>query len=219
MTREEILRRAKPILFNTEMVRAILDGKKTVTRRVIKNGNRTPANVGRDKFYTYVDALNGKPFCGAGFYKDSDIFYVDGVVHTDAEYFKMPYKAGDILYVRETFNADWCDHTIYKADGGSAKEAGYSAEPKWRPSIHMPKEAARVFLRVTDVRAERLNEITEEQAKAEGAKAYRQNNCNGTSARIAFAEIWDKTVSEKQYEFLSNPWVWAYEFERLEGAK
>ena len=77
----------------------------------------------------------------------------------------------------------------------------------------MPREAARIFLRVTNVRVERLQEITEDEAIKEGAKAYGQNNCSGTSARIAFAEIWDRTTTE--YEWRTNPWVWVYEFERV----
>jgi hypothetical protein len=216
----------KPILFNSEMVKAILDGRKTVTRRVIKNGNRTPIGIGRDKFYIFVNTLNGKPFCGAGFYKDSDIFVTDGAHHTDAEYFKMPYKVGDILYVRETWwKGDLLDSneniiesgiTLYKADEPNIPSYGneeYSLY-KWRPSIHMPKESARIFLRVTDVRVERLQDITEEQAVSEGVKAYGQNNCSGTSARIAFAELWNSTTNKKEFEWLSNPWVWVIEFER-----
>lgn len=206
MTKQEILKNAKPILFNGEMVRAILDGRKTVTRRVL----------GEKQWLDKKWGLDREPYA-----KGNKWFYDEQtkVDESQTHELKSRHQSGDFLYVRETFNSDWCDHTIYKADGGSAKEAGYSAEPKWHPSIHMPKEAARIFLRVTGVKVERLQDITEEQAKAEGAKAYGRNNCSGTSARIAFAEIWDKTVSEKQYEFFSNPWVWAYEFERLEGAK
>lgn len=86
----------------------------------------------------------------------------------------------------------------------------------WRPSIRMPKEAARIFLQVTDVRVERLQDITEEQAEKEGATAYGPPNCSGTSSRIAFAEIWDRTVKRKEYEWPSDPWVWMIEFERVE---
>jgi hypothetical protein len=82
---------------------------------------------------------------------------------------------------------------------------------KWRPSIYMPREAARIFLRVTNVRVERVQEITEEDAVKEGAKAYGPNNCSGTSARIAFAELWDGVYNN----WRENPWVWVYEFERV----
>jgi hypothetical protein len=84
---------------------------------------------------------------------------------------------------------------------------------KWKPSIHMPREAARIFLKVTNVRVERLQDISEDEAIKEGAKAYGPNNCSGTSARIAFAEIWDKTTTE--HEWRTNPWVWVIEFEKI----
>src|SRR5574344_2023832 len=96
------------------------------------------------------------------------------------------YHPGDILYVRETWNSDWCDHAIYRADGGSAKSAGYTKEPKWRPSIHMPKEAARIFLRVTGVRVERLMDITESGAMAEGFSKIE----GFQPATKAFFDVW-----------------------------
>ena len=190
----------KPILFNTAMVQATLDGRKTVTRRVIK-----PQPLRQD----------GGPYL---------------IVP------KKPYQVGDILYVRET----WGDYEgktnyyIYKADYPDGAKT-YKFEkvdefgeeiicdlPKWRPSIHMPKEAARIFLRVTGARAERLQDITEEEAIKEGLKAYGQNNCSGTSARIAFAELWDSTLPPNKNKFKcpenewrSNPWVWVIEFERI----
>ena len=113
----------KPILFNTQMVRAVLDGRKTVTRRAVKP--QPPA--------TSVIRKRGSAW-NWSFWADCDMGHL----------MQPPYQPGDILWVRETWNGDWCDHYIYKADGGSAKAAGYAAEPKWRPSIHMPKEAARL---------------------------------------------------------------------------
>lgn len=109
----------RPILFNGEMVRAILEGRKTVTRRVIKGAD--------ESMYAGM--------CGLG----PGLFDRNTGLRVKEPY----YRLGDILYVRETWNGDWCDHYIYRADGGSAKTAGYSQEPKWKPSIHMPKEAAR----------------------------------------------------------------------------
>lgn len=218
----------KPILFNTEMVRAILDGRKTVTRRVVKHGGKLPLAYGRDKFYKLVEELNGKPFYGAGFYKDSDIFEIDGVQHTDAIYFKSPYQPGDILYVRETFCTYCADHVIdgvryaYKADATPEserirKEYCY----KYRPSIHMPREAARIFLRVTDVRVERLQDITEEQAIAEGVRI----GLGGEpffSCKDAFVRLWDSTLPKNPNKFkcpenswITNPFVWVIEFEKI----
>lgn len=146
----------KPILFNTDMVKAILAGKKTVTRRVIKN---VPEN-----------AYPGHCVMGAGLFDNE----------THQRVVAAPYKPGDVLYVREM----WCDPSdtgwpiIYKADlpmhwDAEETEHGEAVDLrvedfKWRPSIHMPKEAARIFLRVTAVRAERLQSITPEQAIREG---------------------------------------------------
>ena len=216
MTRQEILAVAKPILFNTDMVRAILEGRKTVTRRAVKNGSRTPAGIGRDKFYTYVDALNGKPFNGAGFYKDSDIFCVDGVRYTDAEYFKTPFIPGDLLYVRETWQKQFGIYW-YKA----TPTCGNATPPKkWRPSIHMPKEAARIFLRVTDVKAERLQEMRAQDAWNEGARCSCMSpvpDCAGN--KDAFIRIWNSTTKPADLELYgwnANPWVWVYGFEKVE---
>lgn len=163
-------------------------------------------------------------------------------------YFKSfaPYEKGNILYVRET----WCqikdipqwkrysrpypditsEEYVYKADNVSSSERGVlPPHIKWHPSIHMPKEAARIWLKVTDVRVERLQDITEEQAKAEGAV----DNCgfihspdneysNIHTAREHFQDIWDSTVDKKQldtYGWAANPWVWVIEFKRCEKPK
>jgi len=147
----------KPILFNTDMVKAILDGKKTVTRRLVKP--QLPDNT--------IEIREIDPL-GYLFFQTSDS-YLGGYRNR-----KAPYKSGDILYVRET----WCygaetieclldknikdDSYYYRADGN------ISELTKWHPSIHMPKEAARIFLKVTNVRVERLQDITEEQAIKEG---------------------------------------------------
>lgn len=170
----------KGILFNTDMVRAILDGRKTVTRRVIKY-----------------------PHCG---YFENDP--PRGLIPS--------YKPGDILYVRETWAVLRNDHI---------KEYAYKSDekwlvPKWRPSIHMPKEAARIWLKVTDVRVERLKDITDDGAKEEGANygvgvAEKMRE----SAIDRFAKIWDSTIKKKDlplYRWGANPWVWVIEFGRCE---
>jgi hypothetical protein len=179
----------KPILFNTEMVKAILDGRKTVTRRKIDRDIINHCDIETDG--TLLSYQNN---CG-DFINPVDL---------------CRYKTGDILYVRET----WCkngDTYLYKAGNPHLQN---NIHIKWKPSIHMPKEAARIFLSVKDVRVERLQDITEEEAEKEGAKAYGSNNCSGTSARIAFAEIWDGTT-KPEYEWRNNPWVWVIEFERI----
>ena len=143
----------KPILFNSDMVRAILDGRKTVTRRVVKP----------------QPTKNNKPFISdtLGF---KTLWYGD-------DYYKFPYQMGDILYVRETWAklSDWIDVDpdvgvfdgyIYKADWDN--NAKKTERPKWTPSIHMPKEAARIFLRVTNVSVAKLQDITQDEAIKEG---------------------------------------------------
>lgn len=207
----------KPILFNTEMVRAILDGRKTCTRRVIKlpeNMDGIPVGKSRD---------SNNPL---GF------MYPGGIK-------RPPYQPGDILYVRETWhkytkrvgNGEGCHLTEfygYKASIANSEDAN---EP-WKPSIHMPKEAARIWLKVTDVRVERLWEITEDGAKAEGAKqcyehvdrlenkpvTYLAEDGHGYYV-LGFKNIWNSTIKKPdldQYGWDASPWVWVIEFERCE---
>lgn len=181
----------RPILFNGEMVRAILEGRKTVTRRIIK----------QDKINAVVNSPVRKENP-----KIPDSNFINCLV--DA-----PYQRGDILYVRETWNGDWCDHYIYRADGGSAKTAGYNQEPKWRPSIHMPKKAARIWLKVKDVRAERLQDIGIDGCEKEGVW------CGNNGDIFAFMKLWDSTIKKPDidcYGWNANPWVWVIEFERCE---
>lgn len=190
----------KPILFNTEMVRAILDGRKTVTRRVVMpQPEGRPIRMTENSCYPGCYAIEGTP-----------------------RVIRPPYQPVDILYVRETWNGDWCDHYIYKADGGSAKAAGYTAEPKWRPSIHMPKEAARLFLRVTGVRVERLKDIDGHGILKEGIDNGKSNPAMGTRwenmQSMAFAELWNSTLKSADlplYGWAANPWAWVIEFERI----
>lgn len=215
----------RPILFNTEMVRAILDGRKTQTRRAVKEfageeilSVRAPdgteiGKYGRDGWRGKLpDRHDGNTYCVEA---------------------KPPCKVGNILWVRETWNGDWCDHYIYKADGGSAVSAGYDKEPRWHPSIHMPKQAARIFLRVTDMRVERLQDIDNAGAIAEGCDGRGDRPSSGTDGTLSivpydfsverFQTVWDKTVSKNPCKFKrnpwywkDNPWVWVITFERCE---
>ena len=211
----------KPILFNTEMVRAILEGKKTCTRRLVK-------------------FLPGENSQWTGYIKDGLMLY-NG--RNEPCIRKVPYQPGDIMYVRETWQY------LYELDGNEQIIEGtgkyyYAATDTipfdtyvdasgvthervpWHPSIHMPKEAARIWLKVTDVRVERLQEITEECAKKEGAIDNRgfihspDNEYDSIhTAREHFAEIWDSTIKKSdldRYGWNANPWVWVIEFERCE---
>lgn len=194
----------KPILFNTEMVKAILDGRKTCTRRLIK-------------------FLPGKNPQWTGYVKDGLMLY-NG--NNESCIRKAPYQPGNILYVRETF-IQAAAHTFwYKADDKS----WMSKDLLWKPSIHMPKEAARIWLKVKDVRVERLQDITPQQAENEGVGnlfyediGYSEKNY-GTEvdkeygiAREQFAWLWNSTIKKSdidRYGWDANPWVWVIEFER-----
>lgn len=220
MEREELLKVSKPILFNTEMVRAILDGRKTVTRRLIKA--RQLIGIAPDK------CKNGTP---EEFLKEKKHMFKPYCDMTDAELintaYEPPYQPGDIRYVRET----WCDDRQFTNDSTSGRYFYKASEsddftPKWKPSIHMPKEVSRIFLKVKDVRVERLHEITEEQAKAEGAIDNRgfihspDNEYDSIhTAKEHFEQIWNSTIKKSdlcRFGWNANPWVWVIEFERIE---
>ena len=198
----------KAILFNTEMVRAILEGRKTVTRRVVKP--QFPVyRSGEEDSFAEIEPWGTHSFLGG--HKN----------HPSAgTVLNPPYEAGDILYVREAFakihdatgfptssSVSDAVHYVYRADF-TAEDA---VPIKWRPSIHMPKEAARIFLRVTDVRVERLQHISGEGAIAEG--------CNAAVPILEFKRIWDNTIKPDDidlYGWSANPWVWVISFERCE---
>lgn len=212
----------KPILFNTEMVKAILDGRKTQTRRVVK-----PQSILQCDGPYIFDNGNQVLYCkGCG----------DWVAKADGRTaFAPPYTPGEILWVRETWCEYCADHVIdrkrfaYKADATPiSEEARVELGYKWKPSIHMPKEAARIFLLVTDVRVERLQDITEAGARAEGCCAYKDKIgdgkfddviCFDLTAKDAFTELWNSTIKPAdlpKYSWDANPWVWVIEFERIE---
>ena len=218
----------KPILFNTEMVKAIMEGRKTQTRRVIR----------------FPDGTTGRlPECGARDY----IYYPGGIKYP-------PYQAEDVLWVRET----WCRignpkagrpmHYCYRADMEEPSKDDMGFMALWKPSIHMPKDAARLFLRVKDVRMERLQYMSEEDAISEGYSGicpgahtvyfsdgyaepchvggeechYGYWYCNHSIPEAFGRDIWDGTIKPAdlpRYGWEANPWVWAYEFERCEKPK
>lgn len=180
MTREEALKVAKPILFNTAMVKAIQDDLKTETRRVLKPQPYEECIAEGHKHEFVKDSDLGGEFtgfvcrkCGCG------VCAPHGKYPVGTSWIRPKYKIGDILYVRETWQKikyrrpaiaipdDFKEEEyVYLADGEICNSDGSNF--KWKPSIHMPKEAARIFLRVTDVRIEHLQDITEEQAIREG---------------------------------------------------
>ena len=230
----------KPILFNTEMVRAILDRRKSVTRRIVKP---QPICCGPNITFTPHD----------------DDFFLSAEKHWlrcrvcghDPEYsregssishhWKPLYRPGDILYVRETFTKSGGEY-YFRADFGSdyldpceTLSGGYPTycifhigcegccrEPQriyWCPSIHMPKKAARLFLRVTDVRVERLQAMSHEDAEQEGCWCDE----GGLAMPLdKFADLWDSTIKKAnltRYGWDANPWVWVIEFEQIRKEK
>lgn len=206
--------RELPILFNTEMVRAILDERKNCTRRIVKGF------IPDDAVWGYT------AFTPKGYISCRGTF-ADGY---GEKFFKLPCEPGDILYVWETF-IQAAAHTFwYKADDKS----WMSKDLLWKPSIHMPKEAARIWLKVIDVRVERLQDITEEQACMEGTdpwdEACYENNGwhpmfsdpdSGGEPNIidGFHKLWNSTIKKNDLDrqgWNANPWVWVIEFERCE---
>lgn len=198
----------RPILFNTEMVKAILDGRKTCTRRVVKGYIPKDAEFGYTAF-TPKGAISCR-----GIFETSYPGYGE-------KFFELPYHRGDILYVRET----WCsaydgEKYFYLADKLTNREERLSLkydDALWHPSIHMPKGAARIWLKVIDVRIERLQDITETQAQAEGCNSgLLTGPC---TARGQFENLWNSTIKKSdldKYGWSANPWVWVIEFERCE---
>lgn len=197
----------KPILFNTSMVRAILDGRKTVTRRVVKARNTE---------------IIDKPKWAKDPYWFGVIKTIKGRKVATADKILPPYNTGDILYVRET----WCsaydgEAYFYFADKCTQREQAKLLDyddVRWRPSIHMPKEAARIFLRVTNVRVEWLQDITAAEIQAEGLTSMCAMVGDMEIALQEWRNLWDSTIKEADktlYGWDANPWVWVIEFERI----
>lgn len=205
----------KPILFNTEMVRAILEGRKSCTRRLVK-------------------FLSGENPQWTGYIKDELMLY-NGKNEPCIR--KAPYQSGDILYVRETFIQAAAHIFWYKADNNSWISEGLH----WKPSIHMPKEAARIWLKVTDVRLKRLQEMKPVDVIKEGAypdcwdclNTYGESGsqcCYGTEEECSrcdemmmeWEKLWTTTIKKSDldcYGWNANPWVWVIEFERCKKPK
>jgi hypothetical protein len=223
----------KPILFNTEMVRANLDGRKSCTRRIVK-----PQPQGR-LCYTFAGGD-----CGTWGYPSKTAYENWGDEYklpediTDEELkrrWNPPYHTDDILYVRETWEHFECCCCEGDEHGNCYREPQQSVlnkscgcymyratdeiygDARWHPSIHMPKEAARIWLKVTDVRVERLQDMWASDVSKEG---IRFNKPTAADEMLkAFAKLWDSTIKKTvldRYGWDANPWVWVIEFERCE---
>ena len=193
----------KPILFNTEMVRAILDGRKDATRRIVKGF------IPDDAVWGYT------AFTPKGYISCRGTF-ADGY---GEKFFKLPCESGDILYVRETWKKAPNGYYYYE----DWQRNDIADVTKWKPSIHMPKEAARIWLKVTGVRLERLQEITEVGIQKEGVEVD-PKECAGkfdfiSELFLLFQRLWNSTIKKSdidRYGWDANPWVWVIEFERCE---
>jgi len=233
------MRRVLPILFNTDMTEAVLEGRKGVTRRAVKyKYDNTTMQIRRDKYGSSLIEIHedrenvtyGKNPDGSTWRKLRP--YIEK---------EMPCHKGDLLYVRETwaflpcidclkhaFNTCEADPVTYKdkdrvAEGCFVYRAGCRDRERisWRPSIHMPKAAARIWLEVTDVRAERLQEMTLDDFLAEGVsllpETFNDPENAYWQARRQFEEIWDSTIPKEKrgiYGWNADSWVWVIEFSR-----
>ena len=209
----------KPILFNTEMVRSILDGRKSCTRRIVKGFIPNNAVWGYTAF-----TPKGCISCRGTF--------ADGY---GEKFFKPPYQPGDILYIRETWERFECWNCDGDERGNCPKEPKksvldktcgcymyratdeISGDAKWHPSIHMPKEAARIWLKVVDVRVERLQDIDGKGCVKEGIEEEPLKYVGDEFVKGIFHDLWDSTIKKSdldRYGWNANPWVWVIEFER-----
>lgn len=186
----------KPILFNTEMVRAILDGRKSCTRRLVK-------------------FFSGENPRWTGYIKDGLMLY-NGKNEPCIR--KAPYQPGDTLYVRETWKKAPNGYYYYE----DWQKDDIADVTKWKPSIHMPKEAARIWLKVTDVRVERLQDIDGKGCVKEGIEEEHLKYVGDEFVKGMFHDLWDSTIKKSdldRYSWDANPWVWVIEFERCEKPK
>lgn len=187
--------KARPILFNTDMVRAVLDGRKVQTRRVVK-----------------IEPWMIDDVDGVAWYEDQ---YGDHIKVSEL----CPYgKPGDLLWVRETWGVEkWKTKRIVFKAGDVA--GNRNPVEKWKPSIHMPRLYSRITLRITDVRVDRVQEITEEEAQAEGVVGKAEAIAAGMTwydrPKRAFMFLWNSINEKRGYSWESNPWVWVIEFEPI----
>ena len=231
--------REKPILFNTEMVRAVMDGKKTQTRRIIR---------------PQPDARLCYAFAGSRGMPGTWGYPAKNTHESWGEEYRLPEKlaepdrrwtppcrADDLLWVREAWNYGfvessdreyandvWFEPSDRKTEGSGLRALSrwwYRADANdekdmrelngfWRPSIHMPREAARIWLKVKEVKVQRLQEITNDDAKAEGVTCATDNS--GMMHRHKFRALWD-SITDAQTSWEANPWVWVIVFERRSG--
>lgn len=227
------MERVLPILFNTDMVRAILDGRKTVTRRVMKPQPKSKL------CYTFAGSHKkdigrwGYPSNTAHEFWGEEFKLPDDIAEEELKKkWNPPYHTDDVLYVRETWapiypnkeSNEVCGY-IYEEDSLEEYDKRYPDGKdyqwggKWRPSIHMPKEAARIWLKVKDVLVERLQDITVDEIRNEGLNSMAVHAGDMEIALSEWKNLWNSTIKKSdldRYGWDANPWVWVIEFERCE---
>jgi len=236
--------RERPILLNGDMVRAVLNGSKTQTRRIMKvqpSADFSPMNMELETGFTarwYTPGVVDKD----GYLQPAKK-QVFGVASEDQGYI-CPFGAvGDLLWVRETWsdvNLEGISAIAYRADEGlrfltNDDDDGDEDDPRlekysfanwypdlisgtegiWRPSIHMPRWASRITLEITGVRVERLASVSNDDARAEGYPADRAADGGKSDPWLWFRDLWDGIYPEQSFKV--NPWVWVIEFKRVEG--
>lgn len=222
--------RILPMLFNTEMVQAIQEGRKTVTRRVVKPPYYVDTNYLENAEGIIEHTLRSAP-------KSSRLYHQIG----EMPYPENPYKVGDILYIRETWfyesyleEADespadlpsgrYSHRYVYKACQPDYPVNLGAGGDGWSPSIHMPKEAARIWLKVLNVKVERLQNMTLDDFLNEGIsipyEAFNDPTNAYMQAKKIFMHIWNQTIPKKdidKYGWDANPYVWVISFERTDN--
>lgn len=219
--------RERPILFSAPMVRAILEGRKTQTRRIVKPRHEPDGVYGCDPWIGMQRLYKPDEAPPPGSVPWWNLGGINGAEQ------RCPHgQPGDRLWVREAWN--WCYAAAKDASGKGAEDReliDYAADGhpsvfgfKWRPSIHMPRWASRILLEIVAVRVERLQDISEEDALAEGV--YADAACNGMftadgntyttkqdGAAGAYAELWESINGPSSWA--ANPWVWVVEFKKV----
>ncbi|WP_425503139.1 hypothetical protein [Phytobacter ursingii] len=204
----------RPMIFNAEMVRAILDGRKTQTRRIMKVQPES-SELGLSRI---IDSSVAKEV-GMYFWSQADACGVK----RRSKPFPCPFGAvGERIWVRETWSeagASAPELKLYRANYPEHVPSHYENVPpvdeiRWTPSIHMPRWASRITLEITGVRVERLNSISNESARAEGYPADREADGGDSDPWLWFRDLWDGIYPEQSFKH--NPWVWVITFQRVE---
>lgn len=226
----------RPILFSGAMVCALLDGRKTQTRRIVKLPHNNP--LGQWEPITFGGENGGRTASG------ETVPLQGGIWHTrTGDCLMSPHgQPGDRLWVRETAKCGFrseqppqnkgCIGVDYQAGGGLMRDYAIDRQEdfpwfpsrshnvdgttRWAPAIHMPRWASRITLEVTGVRVERLQEISTEDCIAEGMSSTLREHDACVNLRDDYRQLWDSLNAERGYGWDINPWVWAVEFKRIE---